>query len=198
MSNPSLFFPLKEGEDAFDKYEELLFQDKQFFCTKTIHPKVFAKRLEKMQLRQNAFVELVGGEVDALSLPQLVLGLDTESVKSIWQSYVQAKVQMYRRFYQAGSVIILKMEVDRLLSFFKSYTSVYDREAFRELDSKVLLSKEIDAMQMTALLHKFEQKGGVKPEDIFDIEFEGKESLLTEFKRLSLLAKLDFNVSEYL
>ena len=190
MENAHLFFPIQEGQDPDDLYDELMFKDKQFFTQKAVHPKLFLGKITKLQLREQAFVSITGSPRKAV-LEKIKFSFNSSSVLTQYESFLAAKQQIYQKIYLANSLPTLVHLIETLIKVFRSYAQFFTVDGIKELKIEVPQSKEMDGMRLDAAIRTFTRIGGEQPADINDLEFEGKSELIKEFKRLSLLSKLN-------
>jgi hypothetical protein len=190
MQNDQLFFPHQEGDDLEEIYEELLFQDKQFFTTKAIVPKVFRARLEKMKTREGAYRRLSGtkasGELDFSSLLY-------ERSNDLLQNYLnfqkfRAEVMQY--LYRANELLQVVDLMEKLIKVYMEYLAKWQLNDIIE-SKEILISKEPDPTDLFNSLKSFSDAGGKNVNEIQTLFFNGKSLLETEAKRLSLLLQFE-------
>ena len=191
MENHHLFFPLKEGEDPEEVYESLLFEDKKFFTQKPVHPKLFKGKLQKLMLREEAYSHLTGEKYEhpVFDLEELRIGKKS-TVVEYYTAYLDLRRSLFQRIYSAQNIKELIFYVEFLLAEFKVYCHQFDVAFLNNLALEVPQSKELDAMRLDGLMKEFDASGGVSPEDIEHMNFQGQDELLKEFKRLSLLSQI--------
>ncbi|MFA7273484.1 MAG: hypothetical protein WC044_06425 [Crocinitomicaceae bacterium] len=186
MENDRLFFPHEEGDDWEERYEELLFEDKQFFTTRVIVPKVFRARLEKIKKREAAFRRL-SGIIPREPLPKSECQIaTTEYLKSIYLSFQKDKAVLFQQLYLAQECATVVFLIEKLLEYFLRYATNWKLSTLNDTN-EILLSKELDPSELYSALSAFDQAGGESVNEIETLFFEGKNQLLTEAKRLSLL-----------
>lgn len=190
MDKIKLYFPLEEGEDAVDKYEALLFEDKQYFTTKPVHPTLFENRLTKMHKREEAYRSIVHEPVTPFVKQPLVYSFVEGHLLDSFKHFQHFQNGVYRCIYAARSVNEVEYYVRRLLESYFAYSQPYNADIVREFDVDAKLGQPLEVMKKLELLQVFEEKGGEKPQDLLKMDFDEKEVLMREFKRLSLLAKL--------
>lgn len=186
MENDRLFFPYEENDDWEERYEELLFEDKQFFTTRVIVPKVFRARLEKIKKREAAFRRM-SGIAQSESLPKIEFEtFSAENLKSIYLSFQKDKAVLFQQLYKAQECATVVFLIEKLLEHFLRYAANWKLSTLNDAN-EILLSKELDPSELYAALNAFDQAGGESVNEIETLFFEGKNQLLTEAKRLSLL-----------
>jgi|TARA_R110000737_G_scaffold17480_2_gene35213 stalled ribosome alternative rescue factor ArfA len=186
MQNDHLFFPHQEGDDLEDRYEELLFEDKQFFTTRAIVPKVFRARIEKMKKREEAFRRLTSiKERENIEL----VPLKFESTADIHQNYLNFQkdralvMQQLYRTQECNSVIRL---IEQLVHRYIAYLLPWQLVKVEEVEG-IIISKEPDPTELYNALKAFSDEGGKNVNEIQSLFFNGKVLLENEAKRLSLL-----------
>ncbi|MFT7345013.1 MAG: hypothetical protein ACI9XP_001607 [Lentimonas sp.] len=182
----NLFFSLDEEISIEDQYEDLLFDDKTFFNQKTVHPVLYKSRITKMGKVQEEY-EKLGGLVNAepISFNHDFTFID---LKSAVDKFHLIKSDFLLKVFQCQSGVQLIELVTRLLKLYKDYIKCWKIEG--ELDlSGVLMSKEPNPLSIFVAVKSFDSKGGKSVLDIKNIEFDHKEVLFNEAKRLNLLLK---------
>lgn len=186
----SLFFPLKKGESPVDKYEEMLFEDKQFFTTKVIHPKVFKNRISKMKLREDAYRQIIHEPAPPFAKAMLVFDSRVKTLDEAYRNFMLFKYSVNRQIYAAQCVNELLYYVYRLLESHFTYCQLFESKRMDDFTTPVAIGKPLGEMEFNLLITRFNELGGKEVDDVFKMDFDGKEALLTEFKRLSLVAKI--------
>ena len=110
MQNDHLFFPHRVGDDLEDRYEELLFEDKQFFTTRAIVPKVFRARLEKIRKREEAFRRISGIHSEEKRISTTVLNENSSDLLLNFLNFQKDRASILQYVYQVrecGTLIYL-------------------------------------------------------------------------------------------
>lgn len=192
MQNDRLFFPYNDGDDLEDRYEELLFEDKQFFTTKAIIPKVFRARIERMKKREEAFRRI------SKILPSenvLMVSVNQEIITDLLDNYLnfqKVRSELMKQLYkvhECSSVIVL---IEQLLEHHFSYLASWEINEIGSSD-EVVISKDPDPTELFNSIKAFSDAGGSNVNEIQSLFFNGKSLLENEAKRLSLLIQLEKN-----
>jgi hypothetical protein len=186
MENARLFFTVKEGEDALEKYEELLFEDKKFFTQKPIVEVLFRKRLAKMDMRQQAFDSLYSHHFADLKTIDIVFEADEKDVMRHYLNFQEVRKVLFNRFYQAESIPELNTYVQFLLDIYKRYLKPWSKMQVKKTDL-ITLAKESDPSLLFSAIKSFHLAGGKNVNDLQNVNFAEKTVLVHEAKRLSLL-----------
>ncbi len=190
MQNDQLFFPHNDGDDLEDRYEELLFEDKQFFTTKAIIPKVFRARIERMRKREEAFRRI---SKTSPSENISIVSVDQEIITDLLENYLRfqkVRSELMKQLYkvhECNSVILL---IEQLLEYQLFYLMPWK---ISEIDGEkdIVISKEPDPSELFNAIKAFSEAGGSNVNEIQTLFFNGKSLLETETKRLSLLLQLE-------
>ncbi len=187
MNNPTLFFPHEEDDDLFDLYEERLFEDKQFFKTKPIIPLLFEKRFEKMRKRELAFRSLTNSVILESAIAEYK-SVHFNSIPDAYRFFETYKAKTFVNIFSAKSVSELIVHVENLLGAQADYWVPF-HIPHDSTEGAILLSAVPEPGLFANAINNFEKAGGKTVEDLQQLTFEGKETLLQEAKRLSLLRK---------
>lgn len=186
-TNHKIFFPFEEGDDLFELYEERLFEDKQFFTSKPIISAVFNKRIAKIEKREISFRTLTKTEVISSSfLPfEATIG---DSIPEAYRIMQKAKSATYKEIFAATDSPSVIQLATNLLSIHSQFVNELFIPNYDD-DGIILLSKEPNPSELAKSMKAFELAGGENIEDLQQLTYEGKETLLHEAKRLSLWRK---------
>jgi hypothetical protein len=186
MQNDRLFFPYNDGDDLEDLYEELLFEDKQFFTNIAVVPSVLRARLEKIKKREEAYRRITGSLSSGKSIELNLLNENSFDLLQNYSSFQQDRSIIMQHLFHASDcnqlVEIINQFIDRYLCYLKSWKL----EDLGETN-EILISKELDPSELFKALKAFSEAGGKKGKDIQSLFFDGKSLLNNEAKRLSLL-----------
>lgn len=187
MANDHLFFPHESDDDLFDLYEERLFEDKQFFTTKTVLPSLYERRFLKMTQRELAFRSLTQTVHEIRSVVQLPWS-DTTDFTLNFQQYQSIRAFYLRCVYACATVHDLIHLVRLFIEINEKYSLLWEIP-LAENTAGIILSKEPEPVQLQKSVQAFGEAGGKTIGDTQLLTFEGKEILLQEAKRLSLWRK---------
>ncbi len=186
MQNNHLFFPHNEGDDLEERYEELLFEDKQFFTTKAVVSKVFRARIEKMKKREEAFRSLTSSTISENYEP---IQLSFEKTSDLHQNYLnfqKDRALLMQQLYRAKECQTVIDMIEHLLNRYVAYLVPWQMNR-KEETAGVIISKEPDPTDLYNALKAFSEAGGKNVNEIQTLFYNGKSLLETESKRLSLL-----------
>lgn len=186
MQNDRLFFPLGQENDIDERYEELLFEDKQFFTTKALIPKVFRARLLKIKRREEAFRRIKN------ELPREItfaINYTSNQPTDLLQNYLtfqKDKASVLNLLFKSKECVDLIGIIELYLLRFADYLKMWQLNERGNTD-EIILSKELDPTDLYLTIKAFSDAGGKNVNEIQTLFFEGKSLLLNEAKRLTLL-----------
>ena len=187
MNNAALFFPFEEEDDLYDLYEERLFEDKQFFLNRAILPSLFEKRMEKMLKREEAFRTLTDSEFPEVK--SSTIDFPAGNTLSEAYSYFESeKAKLFQAIFSAKNNPKVVQLIRNLIELFTQYSAYLELADTFDIKD-VLLSKDPEPVTFSMAVHSFEKAGGQTIEDLQQLTFDGKETILNEAKRLSLWRK---------
>lgn len=189
MQNPELYLKKEEHETWLDAHERELLEDKKFFIGRPFIAKVFHARLQKIKLRREAFVLLdpENGELEmkdsSFKLPEI--NLEMKSLKEAFSMFNQFKMHWQLLVFQSTSVHGLSRLISEGLDWHQKWLKSLglSNDLF---DESTLLSKAPDPSVLQEALIFFDRAGGKSAQDAFEMEYQEKETLIGELKRLSL------------
>ena len=190
MGQLALLLSLQDDEEPQEGYERLLFEDKQFFAQKALVPAVWSKRLAKMSEREAVY----RAHVQETWLPQYsTLPVFLPSPLALFEhfrSFQNYKQEAFRSMFGCTAVPDLLRLAEDILQQIACFLEPFSSESWSALPGEVKLGQEPDPMLLWQAMRAFSEAGAQKAEDLFGVDFPEKQSLLLEFKRLSLLAKM--------
>ena len=182
-----LFFNVPDEVDAWDYYDEQIFEYKQFFLSKAPIQKVFVAKLDKLIQLDNAYriwTDLPLENFDLITFREVVF---SDQVLDAFQLFEQEKGVFKLKLMQAGDAKGVVLAVRCYLDIVKRYRIKWLIELESNTEFEGTISKEVDPMELLAEIRRFQLEGGKEFKDITKI---GSNSfLLNEMKRVSLLYK---------
>ncbi len=146
--------------DAFDDleeaYEQLLFDQKQYFLNKPCIPKVFEGKIEKLKHFLEASM-LLGLESDKVEVAMHDFHFSDDTMLDVCRSYAQEINDCKKRLSQALSFGELKTLVEEQLQIFLNYASKWP--LFAEFQEGLKLSSEPDPVVFFQELKLLESQG---------------------------------------
>lgn len=186
MQNDHLFFPHNEGDDLEDRYEELLFEDKQFFTSRAIVPKVFRARIEKIKKREEAFRRISKIKTQEKNKVVALLNDNATDLLQNFLYFQKDRASILQHVYQIKECETLIDLIEQLISRFIDYMNFWQVDYIENTEG-ILISKELDPTELYNAIKAFSDAGGVNVKEIQSLFFNGKVLLENEAKRLSLL-----------
>ena len=185
-----LFFPENDFDDIEEKYEEKLFEIKQFLISHLPTTKLFNSKLKQFSVLSSAF-EAIGGKEVEFVIPiqnKFEYGDDIEQTVVL--------------FYQKENKIKLKLNSSQSFEEVAYYAhqlidnlSVYARcwKHKDELNSTSVKMSDIpDSVELLKTIDIFKKNENLTFQDLFSLE--GDNLLVKESIRLSLWLKFEKNV----
>lgn len=189
MNQPELYLKREEEESWLDAHERELLEDKKFFTSRPIIEKVFRARLSKMERRREAFLELApedaGVELETNTKVWPDYAFSSTSIKDAFAEYHRFKMHWQLLVFQCFSVIDLMQVVEKGMEFHRNWLMSLQIPANFH-DEATLLSKAPDPSVLQEALNNLALKGGKGIGDVLHLDFDQKETLIWELKRLSL------------
>jgi hypothetical protein len=175
---------LGEEEDAYDQYELLLFEHKNYFLNKLPVLKIFKPRFSKMQNEKNA-LEVLLGKFDTES-PSFVQNnySFSENILETYNYYTQEKNKLRLAIMHAETSEAIQFFAFQLCDLEKKYAACWNLE---KLEEQTLISKEPDPMAVFEAIKSYQKTGGMTFEDLRKMRNEPPVELWKEANRLSHL-----------
>jgi hypothetical protein len=146
--------------DAFDDleeaYDQLLFDQKQFFLQKACIPKVFDGKIEKLNHFTEASI-ILGLEFAKMEAKLHNFHFSEDTMLDVYRSYAQQLNESKKKLSQAVSFGELKTLVEHQLQLFLDYTSKWPLIA--EFQEGLKLSSEPDPVVFFQELKLLESQG---------------------------------------
>lgn len=184
-----IYFPLLEDEDALDKWEELLFEHKQFFLTRAAIPKVFQSKLKKISQQYDAFRVVAEDDLT----PQ-VINYDSftfsNEVGKAFQEMFAYRGQFKQDVLKCVQAQDIQLVVNKWLEVELAYAALWAFDFPDDLERPVI-SKAPDPMLLMGSIRSWDEnrhKSFTELKKDFDVL---PKVLKDELKRLSLLLKLN-------
>ena len=184
-----IFFPFNENDDLDDLFEERLFEFKQFFIQKTIIPKVFEAKIEKLLKIDKAYNILKNNLKEQFSTSfKIENPFEIEqNILTVFNRYQIQKNEIKTQLQQSQSTVELIQYVHTLILLTKFYL---DKWVDVPTHKEIVVSKEPDPMELLKAIKEFNLKGGVNFVDISEKINICPDILIFESKRLSLQRNL--------
>ena len=146
--------------DAFDDleeaYEQLLFDQKQYFLNKPCIPKVFEGKVEKLKHFLGASM-LLGLESEKVEVAMHDFHFSEDTMLDVYRSYAQKLNESKKKLSHALSFGELKTLVEHQLQLFLDYT--FKWHLFAEFQEGLKLSSEPDPVVFFQELKLLESQG---------------------------------------
>jgi hypothetical protein len=184
-----IFFPFNENDDLDDLFEERLFEFKQFFIQKTIIPKVFEAKINKLLKIEQAYNIIKNNHQQKFSITiKVENSFDIEqNILTVFNRYQIQKNDIKSKLQQSQSTVEIIQNVRALILLNKFYL---DKWVDVPTDNEIVISRETDPMELLKAIKEFNLKGGVNFVDISEKINICPDILIFESKRLSLQRNL--------
>jgi len=181
-----IFLGMQKGEDAFEAFEESLFQFKKFFTSQPIIRATFLAKLKKVEKVEEAAL-FFGIETPEIPFEFEFEWSQAKEMLFVFQSFQAIKSQLFLAVQDSKSCAHLKLVIHTLLDLNLRYIQLWPE--IKAQDTPVVLAKEKDPMELLTDLQKLKERG---IETFFDLsnttDFAGN-SIGYESQRLYLLHK---------
>lgn len=184
-----LYLPEQDGESLEDRFEQVLFEIKQSFSTKTPVSKLISNKLRRLERIEEAFRAL-GGVPENFDGQLHAVTLEGETVREVVDRYSREKGILKIQLLSQGSVEGIKLITDRLLLLTRVYAEKWSTVDVSEIP-EVPIGNEPDPMEILRGIQEMESNGWNSFTEINLLE--GNSPLKTEAKRLSLWLKFEDN-----
>lgn len=174
------------GDELDEAYELQLFEHKQFFLSKTVLPPLFLKRLEKIDLLNEAFFALGGNFSQKWTLFQIQF-TPSNLLLETYLGYQSERNKLRLAINQCESGEELHHLINQCIQLESIYISKWENSM--EKDESIILSKETDSMELLKEMRGYALRGGFSFDDLKKNVNNPPEILYNEMKRLSLLFK---------
>lgn len=179
------YLGIQKESDAFEALEEELFLLRQFIISKGNLPQLLIARKKKLsQLKEVA--KTLNSKIESKHNYISINQLDSSTLINYFNSFENNKALIFQQLSSGLDFEILEYSIDNLILNLKMYSSLWP-EFNSENKEQVLLSKELDRMEMLAILKELESKGVCEFSDLNEKEIS--ETLIYEIKRLNALKK---------
>lgn len=184
-----IFFPFDKNDDLDDLFEERLFEFKQFFIQKTIIPKVFEAKINKLLKIEQAYNIIKNNHQQKFSITiKVENSFDIEqNILTVFNRYQIQKNDIKSKLQQSQSTIEIIQNVRALILLNKFYL---DKWVDVPTDNEIVISRETDPMELLKAIQEFSRKGGINFVDISEKINICPDILIIESKRLSLQRNL--------
>ncbi len=185
-----IFLGLEKDDDPQEALEEQLFQFKKFFTSRPIIQSTFKSKLEKLKKLDEAACFFEIEHRDSLVYETESFG-GFENIEEAFQCYQILKSILFQRIQIIRAPLELQQCVEDLLQLNSDYIRLWPNTNLNE--SAVILSKEVDPMELLADIKRMKENGIVTFEDLAKELTEPNSILRKESMRLFLLYQKENN-----
>lgn len=173
------------SNDEFEEiYDEKLFELKQFFVSRLIHPKLFNSRLAKLKTLNEAF-SLKGGKFESFDV--IDIKVEGQEVLNVFNSYSEGIGKIRTLILRSNNGREVDFLVTQLISLTNNYASKWE-ESNLIADELTKVSEQFDPMDIYNEIVRQNSKGIVAFDQL--INLSNDNILVKEAKRLNLWRKL--------
>lgn len=181
-----IFLGMQKGEDAFEAFEESLFQFKKFFTSQPIIRATFLAKLKKVEKVEEAAL-FFGIETPEIPFEFEFEWSQAKEMLFVFQSFQAIKSQLFLAVQGSKSCKHLKLIIHTLLDLNVRYMQLWPE--IKAQDTLVVLAKEKDPMELLADLQKLKERGIETFFDLSNTKDLAGNSIGYESQRLYLLHK---------
>lgn len=179
-----IFLGMQKGEDAFEAFEESLFQFKKFFTSQPIIRATFLAKLKKVEKVEEAAL-FFGIETPEIPFEFEFEWSQAKEMLFVFQSFQAIKSQLFLAVQGSKSCKHLKLVIHTLLDLNLRYIQLWPE--IKAQDTPVVLAKEKDPMELLADLQKLKERGIETFFDLSNTKDLAGNSIGYESQRLYLL-----------
>ena len=179
-----IFLGMQKGEDAFEAFEESLFQFKKFFTSQPIIRATFLAKLKKVEKVEEAAL-FFGIETPEIPFEFEFEWSQAKEMLFVFQSFQAIKSQLFLAVQGSKSCKHLKLVIHTLLDLNVRYMQLWPE--IKAQDTLVVLAKEKDPMELLADLQKLKERGIETFFDLSNTKDLAGNSIGYESQRLYLL-----------
>ena len=179
-----IFLGMQKGEDAFEAFEESLFQFKKFFTSQPIIRATFLAKLKKVEKVEEAAL-FFGIETPEIPFEFEFEWSQAKEMLFVFQSFQAIKSQLFLAVQGSKSCKHLKLIIHTLLDLNVRYMQLWPE--IKAQDTLVVLAKEKDPMELLADLQKLKERGIETFFDLSNTKDLAGNSIGYESQRLYLL-----------
>lgn len=186
----SIFFPIQEGDDMQDLFEERLFDFKRFFISHVPLKKVFASKKQKMNQMYQAYQLLSNSNetYQATVFPKIDYEFPTNILEA-YKKHERFKGQLKNDLLQSDIIHDIHFLSDQLIELQESYNQNWSTVTITEEPVNLPVSKEPDPMEILQSILAFNKIGGENYSDMNTLRELVPDTLMKEAKRLYLYQK---------
>ena len=185
-----IFLGLENGDDPQEALEEQLFQFKQFFTSRPIIQSTFKSKLEKLKKLYEASTVFNLAQSDSPVFETETVG-HFENVLEAFQCYQILKSVLFQRIQIVHSPLELQECVEDLLRLNSDYIKLWPNTNLEA--AAVILSKEVDSMELLADIKRLNEIGIVTFDDLAKELTEPNSILRKESMRFFMLNQKENN-----
>lgn len=186
-----LYFPIEEGDDIDDLFEQLLFEQKQFLSNQMPISKVFNSRLNRLKKIEEAYL-FFGGNIERNSNEDFNISpYISNSIEKNYNIFQQNKTILKLALFNALNVTEIENVIKHI---FKTYIEFAEKWTTIEAEglNRPIISKEPDAMAIMDEIKILKSKEIVNFSELSQL---GHDNILVqESIRLSLWLNLEKHV----
>jgi hypothetical protein len=185
-----IFLGLENGDDPQEALEEQLFQFKQFFTSRPIIQSTFKSKLEKLKKLEEASKFFKLAQSDSPVFETETVG-HFENILEAFQCYQILKSVLFQRIQIVHSPLELQECVEDLLRLNSDYIKLWPNTNLEA--AAVILSKEVDPMELLADIKRMNEIGIVTFDDLAKELTEPNSILRKESMRFFMLNQKENN-----
>lgn len=191
MNSPEAYHILQlansaDIEDVFDRYEEILFETKNYFIQKIAIEKLFSRKIAYLKEVEQAVFTLTNTTSNS-PVKVEIQAIEEVEIQAQFKAFQAQKNKLKTQLFQSDSASEIREIANFLVKLEKENARVWAIEM--EKDDSIIISKEPDPMQILEAIQDYQSHGGKTFMQLKNLENNPPQVLIHEMKRLSLLFK---------
>jgi len=184
LTEARMFFGMNEDDDPNEALDESLFQFKRSFTSQTILRPTFEAKLKKLKKVEEA------ADFFGIISPEIKKGIFnnhefSDDILGTYLKYQKLKSILFLYIHSCTHPSQLVHGVQKLLELQYEYSSLWPE--INRNDNTIILSKEIDTMELLSEIKKLRDKGVVTFDELSKFELSENNCVGIESQRLYLL-----------
>lgn len=184
IQEASIFLRIDEFESKEEALEFQLFELKQQLISKPCIPQLLQARILKLKQLKEAY-RVFELEIESLNLVLEIDELNSSVLIDCFNSYQKNKNIILAQLSSKLTINLMEFSINLLLENLKIWSKKWPIMAIKE-DEKILLSKELEAMEFYNALKELKHRFVLNFNDLKNIDLP--ENLSHELMRLNLIS----------
>jgi hypothetical protein len=175
-----------EIDEIFDRYDEILFECKNYFIHKIPIEKLFSRKIAHLKEVEKAF-EFLTNRVHYKTISLNFQTINEAEIYAQFTAFHRTKNTYKTYIFHANNITDILQVAPLLVQLEKENARVWATDI--EKEETILVSKDTDPMRLLDAINHYQILGGKTFEQLKKLQNKPPEVLIHEMKRLSLLFK---------